>query len=65
MRKGSTKLISIKTKNHLRYTYMSIKYKFLRKYLMVKKAHFNSFLDIMKMMILYLMYKNCSNEWVR
>ena len=65
MRKGSTKLISIETKNHLRYTYMSIKYKFLRKYLMVKKAHLNSFLDIMKMMILYLMYKNCSNEWVR
>ena len=31
MIKGSTKLISIKIKNYLRYTYMSIKYQFLRK----------------------------------
>ena len=32
---------------------------------MEKKAHLNSLLDIMKMMILYLINKACSNDWVR
>ena len=32
---------------------------------MGKKSHLNSLLDIMKMMILYLMYKASSNDWVR
>ena len=65
MWKRSTELISIKTNNHLRYAYISMKYSFLREYLMGKKAHLNSLLDIMKMMILYFMYKACSNDWVR